>query len=141
MTGQTPHIYVGHHPAIYNALHTQPWATSSNPPSEYQFEVIKYIYYLALDAPTSAQQVARMPFLQEIDQEDYLAVRALRRAARHGFIDEVLAFYQELDGIKDHDRTRLIAASTNNSLEGILHRLGKRVSVPADTRVPDFLDP
>ena len=113
------------HPAIYSALHTQPWAKAPNQPSEYQFEVIKYIYYLALDEPDSAQQIAGMPFLQEVDQEDYLAVRALRRAARYGYIDEVLAFYRELEGIKDHDRTRLIAASTNNTLEGVMHRLAK----------------
>lgn len=113
------------HPAIYNALHTQPWAKSPNSLSEHQFEVIKSIYYLAFLDPDSSQQIARMPFLQEIDQEDYLAVRALRRAARFGYIDEVLDFYRDLGGIKDHDRTRLIAASTNNTLEGVMHRLAK----------------
>ena len=114
-----------YHPAIYNALHTQPWAKAPNPPREYEFEVIKYIYYLALDDPTSAQQVAGMPFLEEVDQEDYLAVRALEDASDRGYADQIVEFYQEKGGIKDHDRTRLIAASTNNTLEGIMHRLAK----------------
>ena len=113
------------HPAIYNALQTQPWAQAPNPPSQYEFEVIKYIYYLALDDPTSAQQVAGMPFLEEVDQEDYLAVRALEDASDRGYADQIVEFYQEKGGIKDHDRTRLIAASTNNTLEGIMHRLAK----------------
>ena len=113
------------YPAIYNELHTQPWAKSPNPLTDYQYEIIKYIYYLALDDNESAEKVAGMPFLQEIDQEDYLVVRALNRAGDRGYAGQIVAFYQDMGGIKDKDRTRIIAASTNNTLEGIMHRLAK----------------
>ena len=111
------------HPAIYNALHTQPWAKAPNQLTDYQYETIKYIYYLAFDDAESAQLIAGMPFLEEVEQEDYLAVRALEKAADRGYAGQIVAFYEEMGGIKDKDRTRLIAASTNNTLEGIMHRL------------------
>ena len=78
-----------------------------------------------MDDPKSAQLAARMPFLQEVDQEDYLTVRALKHTGDYGYADQLIAFYQELGGINDDHRTRLIAATTNNTLEGIMHRLSK----------------
>ena len=112
------------HPDLYGVLEAKSWVMDGL--SDVEKSALDYLLYLAvqqLSTADAATRVAVMPFLDEVDQADYLTLRGLNHAAAGGMVYYIIDHAALSGGIEDSDRVLVMGVSAMADSAKISSRL------------------
>ena len=117
------------HPDLYAVLEAKSWVMDGL--SDVEKSALDYLLFLAVrewSTADAATRVADMPFLDEVDQADYLTLRGLNRAAAVGMVYDIIDHATLSGGIEDSERVLVMGVSAMADSAKITSRLSSGYS-------------
>ena len=117
------------HRDLYDILEAKAWVGDGL--SDVEKSALDYLLYLAAqeqNTAAAATRVAVMPFLDEVDQADYLTLRGLNRAAAHGMVYNVIDHSTLSGGIENSERVLVMGVSAMSDSQKMASRLSSGYS-------------
>ena len=112
------------HPDLYGFLEAKSWVVDGL--SDVEKSALDYLLYLAVQEQSTADAATRvvaMPFLDEVDQADYLTLHGLNRAAAGGMVYDIIDHATLSGGIEDSERVLVMGVSAMADSAKISSRL------------------